>query len=290
MSAVVSVVAMISVNAGRLSGRFEVTPVQGPSWLHHLGLSLDETCMGHAGAWVASPVAHQTPEWDAPADGQVPRDSVVISGADLYRYSCQPCHKADGAGLPPKIHSVIGPVRAMSPAAVRAQMKERGYAMDDATIRDLTSQSEAALRARLRNGGDKMPSFPHLQDVEQDALIGYLKQLAGVEGAEARTLRIGVPQLRVGELIVKGTCHICHDAAGPGRVDVVEVSMMRGVIPALASLPLQRTKDELIRKVRVGLSQPSPHMVHGRMPVFEYFTAEEIAAVYDYLRAYPAWR
>jgi len=268
----------------------EVTRIAGPSWLRRLGLSVDETSMGHAGAWVSPPVDSSPPEWEEALGSPIEEVSVTLTGADLYRFSCQPCHKADGAGLPPIIPSLIGPVRAASPAGFRAQMKARRYEMDEATIRELTSQSETALRERLKRGGEKMPAFEHLGTVEVEALLAYLKLLAGVPGAESRPIRVTVPALRIGEQVVKGTCQICHDATGPGRDEAVEISMMRGVIPSLASLPEQRKRAEVIRKVRIGLAQPVVFMRHGRMPVLDYLSAEEVGAVYEYLSAYTPQR
>ena len=242
--------------------------------------------MGQAGSWVSSPIASPLPEWDDALGAASDEVSVTLTGADLYRYSCQPCHKADGVGLPPVIPSLIGPVRATSPAGFKAQMKARGYDMDEATIRELTSQSERALRERLSRGGDKMPMFDHLESDEVDALLAYLKLLAGVPGLESRPIRISEPALRVGEHVVKGTCRICHDATGPGRDESVEIAMMRGVIPSLSSLLEQRTRAEVIRKVQLGLAQPLPFMTHGRMPVLDYLTADELGAVYEYLSDY----
>jgi len=246
--------------------------------------------MGHAGPWVSSPVFSTSPDWGAEPGAPIEEVSVTLTGADLYRFNCQPCHKAEGAGLPPVIPSLIGPVRAASPAGFRAQMKARRYEMDAATIRELTSQSETALRERLKRGGEKMPAFEHLDAVEVNALLAYLKLLAGVPGAESRPIQLTLPALGIGEQVAKGTCRICHDAAGPGRDEALEISMMRGVIPSLASLPEQRTRAEVIRKVRLGLAQPVPFMRHGRMPVLDYLSADEVGAVYDYLGTYTPQR
>ena len=265
------------------AARVEITPAEGPSWLHQIGLVVDETCFGQAGAWVSPPVVSVLPHWDGAPDGSIDGASVVLTGSDLYRFNCQACHKADGAGIPPVIPSLIGPVRAASPAGFREQMKARGYEMDAASIRELTSQSERAFRERLRLGGERMPSFPHLKTVEVDAMLAYLKLLAGVRGQESLPIPSTEPALRVGEHLVKGTCHLCHDATGPGRDEPLELSMMRGVIPSLASIPLQRTKAEVIRKVRLGLAEPLPYMTRGRMPVLGYFSGDEIAAAYEYL-------
>ncbi len=264
-----------------------LTQVQGGSWLRQLGTSFDESLMGRTGNWPPDPVANDRPfVGDSPTavrDG----DSFAVTGADLYRFNCQACHRQDGSGVPPVIHSLIGPVRATSSALFRAHMRARGFEVDETSVRELTSQAAAALRNRLASGGDKMPPFPHLQGVELEALLAHLRLLAGVPGAPDEQMEIKLPALRVGEHLVKGTCHICHDAKGPGREGSLETSMLRGIIPSLESFPRDRTRAEVIRKVREGLAEPLPMMTRGRMPILDYLTAEEVGAVYDYLSVFP---
>lgn len=83
---------------------------------------------------------------------------------------------------------------------------------------------------------------------------------------------------------MKGTCHVCHDATGPGSGHMM---MMRGTIPSLASFPEEKSPDDLIRKVRYGASGMMGMMGGGRMPTFRYLTEEEIVAAYLYLANYP---
>jgi mono/diheme cytochrome c family protein len=264
----------------------EITAVEGPSVLGRLGLRIDDTCMGHAGPWVSPPVVSPAPEWEGAEATPIDQETVTLTGADLYRFHCQPCHKADGAGLPPVIPSLMGPIRSTSSATLAAQLRTRGIEVDPATVREMSSQAELALRDRLSRGGERMPSFGQLEPAEVDAILAYVKLLAGVAGSESRPVRLVEPALRVGEHVVKGTCRICHDATGPGRDEAIEISMMRGVVPSLASIPAQRTKAEVVRKVQVGLVEPLPDMVHGRMPVLSYLTREEVGAVYEYLKAF----
>ncbi len=88
----------------------------------------------------------------------------------------------------------------------------------------------------------------------------------------------------VGEQVIKGTCHICHDATGPGGTRMM--IMMRGIIPSLASLPDDHSLEGVIRQVQYG-TRMMMMMRGNRMPPFPYFTDEEIAAAYLYLQAYP---
>jgi mono/diheme cytochrome c family protein len=198
--------------------------------------------------------------------------------------NCQSCHNVGGIGSPPEIRSLIDPVRATSAALVRTQMARGGQRPDDATVTQMTAQAEASLRARLEKGGEKMPPFPHLRAAEVEALLSYLRSLAGMPGASARQARITEPVVRVGELLVKGTCFICHDATGPGSG---ATSSAPELIPSLASFLEQKSVAAVVHKVREGA--PVPGMIGGRgeMPVFSYFTSEEVSAAYIYLMTYP---
>ena len=140
-----------------------------------------------------------------------------LAGADLYRLSCQSCHGPDGNGNPPEIKSVLGPVQGASAAAIQARLKKLGRALPEAMAEKLAAQGEAAIRKRLRSGGQKMPAFPYLRDDEVDALMSYLRVLAGVPDEGRSETTVQESAARVGELLVKGTCHICHSATGPGR-------------------------------------------------------------------------
>src|SRR5581483_6625045 len=154
-----------------------VTPVEGPSTLHHLGLAIEGSTMGWAGQW-SPPPSLASPDQSRTDD--TGRGTFVLSGADLYRISCRACHKADGSGAPPEINSLIGPVQAASVSWMTQRMKALGRPTDPAFIRQLTSGTEADLRKRLKVGGHNMPSFDHLSDGEIAVLRPYLDQMAGV--------------------------------------------------------------------------------------------------------------
>jgi mono/diheme cytochrome c family protein len=266
----------------RIVKGLRVTPVEGDSWLRHLGSTFIASNMGRAGRWAAPPsnVLEQSPRPEG-LDGD-----VILSGADLYRLSCQSCHKADGAGVGQEINSLLGPLQATSAVMIRTQMKQRGIELDAKTVDKLASQATAALHARLQNGGAKMPPFRQLAPEEVEALLVYLDLLAGIPGAERRQIWLSEPAARVGELVVKGTCHICHEAIGPGLGIGVATPES---IPSLASLPRDRSQTEVIRKVRQGLSKPMPMMTssRGEMPIFTDLTSAEVAAAYAYLVSYP---
>lgn len=266
----------------RIVKGLRVTSVEGDSWLRHLGSSFIASNMGRAGPWALSPsnAATQLPNRESS------KDDFVLSGADLYRLSCQSCHTAAGSGVVPEINSLIGPVQATSAVMIRAQMKQRGLDLDAKTTAKLVSQATAALHARLQKGGERMPPFGHLASEEVEALLPYLDALAGVPGAQNRQIWLSEPAERVGELLVKGTCHICHEAVGPGLGIAVA---SQESIPPLASLPASRSRSEVIRKVCLGISKPTPMMTssHGQMPVFSELTPAEVAAAYDYLVRFP---
>jgi mono/diheme cytochrome c family protein len=89
---------------------------------------------------------------------------------------------------------------------------------------------------------------PTLNDREIAALIPYLKGFAHFPAPE-QPRSFGEPALRVGQLIVSGTCHVCHDATGPGNR---RLTMMQDVIPSLTSLTTAYDLREVASKVRQG--------------------------------------
>jgi mono/diheme cytochrome c family protein len=258
----------------------EVTPVQGPSTLHQVHRTIEASSMGWGGQW-SPPLNLTTPP---PRAGT--RGDFVLSGADLYRISCRACHRPNGEGAPPEINSIIGPIQSASVQWLTERMKAMGRPTDPAFIRELTSSTEADLRKRFKTGGHDMPSFDHLSDDEINVLRPFLDQMAGLPGAERRQRYISEPSARVGELIVKGTCHICHDATGPETAPTA----VSGIIPPLSSMSHQKTFADFVRKVREGAPIPmgaAGMSSRGRMPVFNYLSEPEAAAAYSYLSLYP---
>ncbi len=292
----------------------DVDVVQGPSWLRHLGLKPEETRLGQAGGQTPARGA-ETPAATARAESaavqklfSLGRQSddragrailakpITASGSDLYRLDCQSCHGSEGNGAPPEILPLVDPVRATSVALVRERMEKAGHPIPEEMAKTLADQAEASLRHRIREGGKEMPGFPHLHDAEVNALLGYLGQLAGVPQAKPAPAMVTVSLGHLAEHLVAGTCHVCHDATGPGASPMM---MMRsGVIPSLASLPQQRSATDVVAKVREGRSSMGGmgHMMGGgmgmgtgaaRMPTFPYVTSDEVALAYAYLALYP---
>jgi cytochrome c5 len=210
-----------------------------------------------------------------------------LTGADLYRISCRACHKPDGTGSPDQIRSVIGPVHAASFQWMVNDMRARGRTVDSAFIRQLTTANEADLRSRLRQGGHDMPAFAQISDQEYAVVRPYLDQLAGIPATARVAKTIAEPPDRVGELVIKGTCHICHDATS---ASAAQTTIASGVIPSLSSLTQTKTFAEFRQKVLAGAAVPldgGGTLARGRMPVFDYITAPEVAAAYAYLIRYP---
>jgi mono/diheme cytochrome c family protein len=142
------------------------------------------------------------------------------------------------------------------------------------------------LYTRIDKGGQKMPPRDHLQRADVDVLYAYLTTLAG-RPAGPTAAKETVSADRLGELVVKGTCHICHDATGARPT---EKAMLDGAIPSLASIMTDRSIVEFVNKVERGApavmgEPPVPH--RGRMPVFYYLSDNDLAAAYKYLHAYP---
>jgi mono/diheme cytochrome c family protein len=268
-----------------------VTSVSGESWLAHLHRSFDETSMGKSSG-TYGPAAPMPSEWPLPIpalqlSNKFTGQNTILYGSDLYRFKCQGCHGASGAGAPPEINSVIDPVRATSASMYIERMKKVGMDVTSKEATPLAKQANVMLLSRLHNGGTDMPSpNPNLTDAEVRSLFAYLRQLAGIPGAEKQQVPVVEPALRVGEHIVKSTCHICHASVGhnpsPGELEAQ--------IPPLSSLTSLLGLNEFVSKVTVGSAvfEGSPAIpFRGRMPVFTYLTPDEAADAYLYLSLYP---
>lgn len=241
--------------------------------------------MGWGGQWSLPPALARPVASSPPVKGRS-LDERAVSGADLYRISCRACHRPDGSGSPPAVNTILDPVRAASDQWMTERMKEKGRPADHAYIHELTSATEADLQKRFRGGGHAMPSFDHLSDDEIGALRPYLDQLAGLPGAETRQRSTSESTARLGELVVKGTCHICHDAVS---VDTRATTVINRVIPPLSDMPRLKSFADFVRKVRDGAPVPLGSgnvMSRGRMPVFDYLSEPEVAAAYEYLSRY----
>lgn len=287
------VVVVLFLLAQSLSGNAQVvTPVEGKSWLEHLHRPFNSTSMGQSSG-VHGPAAPMPNEWPLrhPAlqlSNKFTGQSTTLYGADLYRLKCQGCHGPSGTGSPPEINSVIDPVRATSARMYIERMKKVGM---DVTWKDaapLAKNAKAMLLDRLQKGGTDMPSpNPYMTNAEVRSLFAYLRQLAGIPGAEKQQVRVVEPPLRVGEHIVKSTCHICHASVGhnPSPQELLE-----GQIPPLNSLTSRLGLNEFVIKVTVGAPVLEGSLAipfRGRMPVFTYLTPDEAADAYLYLSRYP---
>ena len=208
-----------------------------------------------------------------------------LAGSDLYRLDCRSCHGPNGDGKPPEINSLIGPFQGISPALLEKRMKELGRPIGAKLAKDLAAQAEENIRQRLQNGGKKMPPFKHLDREEVNALLKYLKAHVGDPESQGKEDLVMQSVSRVGEHLVKGTCRICHDATGPG---VGRMGMMQGIIPSLASFPVEQSMQSIVWQVELG-SRTMMMMGGQRMPAYPYITAEEAGAAYLYLIQYPPY-
>jgi mono/diheme cytochrome c family protein len=270
-----------------------VTPVAGPSWLNRLGLTYRESSLGRGGATYGPP---PTPPTYGPSSTQRPSQPsaalpvgrpVELSGADLYRLNCQSCHRAEGTGAPPEIKSVLGLVQGSSVELVRQHLQQEGKAAAGSTARAQATRARADLYQRIQKGGQRMPALAHLQEADIDVLYAYLTQLAGSPDASPQSRRT-TSWARLGEHVVKGTCHICHDAVGPRPSG--EARLIQGTIPPFTTLLEDKPVVDFVTKVRSGAAvmtgDPAFHY-RGRMPVFPYLQDVEVAAAYMFLVDYP---
>ncbi len=273
---------------------------QGPSWVKHLGLTISQTHMGQVGGTAPAPVSsHEKPSTggatppltlnailqrflttfrSSPEQAStILNQEFTASGADLYRWNCQSCHGVDGQGTAPEINSVIGPVQGTSPIMTRKRMEARGLDVDDDMVQQVSDLADGSLRDRLAHGGKNMPSFEYLRSDEVEALYGYLEKLASVPPTKRSGLLVPESASRAGEHIVRGTCHVCHDATGPGAG---HVAMLKGIIPSLASLPQEHSLSGVVHQVRYGSCDMIKVSGGEVMPAYPYFTEDEIAAIY----------
>jgi mono/diheme cytochrome c family protein len=273
----------------------DITPVAGESWLSHLHRALEQSSMGHTGRLGPATIVLGRLAAENASLQRLELDSrnqaVSLQGADLYRLNCRACHGESGLGAPPEINSVIGATRATSAALTMARMKERGLDTSPTQANEMASQAKATLLDRLHKGGVDMPPFPHLSEPEIRAIFAYLRQLAEIPGAESQQVRVEEQPARVGEHIVKSTCHVCHNSLG---VNPSPDELLQGAIPPLSSLTTRVSLLEFERKVRHGapIMMGTPlEPYRGRMPVFDYLSETEIADAYLYLKLYPpaAW-
>ena len=266
----------------------DVTAVTNESLLSHLNRSFGDTSMGKTGRLGPAPDAEgDSARTFSPIIPQPTAATVTLRGSDLYRLNCQACHGESGLGVPPEINSMISPIRATSPMLVRERMKKSGMDISNGDATKLAKESETALLERLHKGGKAMPAFPQLKGSDIRPLLAYLRELADMPGARSDQSAVKESHVRVGEFIVKSTCHICHSAVGPNPSPQ---GMLDGAIPPLSSLTRRKVQSDFIRKVTQGapvLMGTPPMLYRGRMPVFYYLSEEEVADVYSYLSLYP---
>ena len=281
---------------------YPIPSSQGPSCIKHLGLTVSQTRLGQVGGTgvlAANPHGNPQPSSGDPGGtanlnlviqrflstfrsspekaGAILNEKFPVSGADLYRWNCQACHGPDGQGAPPEINSVLGPVQGTSAIMTRKRLEARGLDVDDDMIQQVTELAEGSLRDRLQHGGKNMPSFEYLRADEVEALFGYLEKLASVPPTKRDGLLVPESAARAGELIVRGTCHVCHDATGPGSG---HAALAQGTIPSLASIPREHSLSGVVHQVQYGSSSTMKMTGGDVMPAYPYFTEEEIAATY----------
>ena len=147
------------------------------------------------------------------------------------------------------VNTLIGRVQGTSLELWRHRMRELDRPIDPLFARQVVAGARSDLFKRLADGGQRMPPFGYLRDDEGQALFAYLELLAGVPGACRRQRTVAVPEARVGEYLVKGTCHICHDATGAWPTPA---ALMDGAVPPLSGMLTRHSASAVIRKIREG--------------------------------------
>jgi mono/diheme cytochrome c family protein len=229
----------------------------------------------------------EAPPWQLDLSPVFNTQMATLHGSDLYRMNCQGCHGESGFGVPPAINSVINPVRATSVEVIMARAKKTGQDLSRADATVLANQARTSLLQRLHIGGQEMPRFPHLNETEIRSIAAYLEQLSDVPGAARKQVSLRESSIRVGEQIVKSTCHVCHSATGPNPNPE---EILFGMVPPLSTLTARTNLSEFVRKVVSGapIVMGNPALPYrGRMPVFRYLSQDEAADVYLYLTLFP---
>jgi mono/diheme cytochrome c family protein len=258
-----------------------VTPVAGPSWLNRLGVRANQTTLGRSGATYGPPPGERS---TMTAMKPLTVGPVALTGADLYRLNCQSCHRAEGTGAGAEIKPVFEAVQGSSLELMRKQLSKEGKPAGLATSAQ-ADRARAELRNRIQKGGQRMPALSHLQDADLATLYEYLLQLSGA--AAVPKSKVTASWSRLGEHVIKGTCHICHDAVGPRPTSK---ALLEGTIPPFSVLIEEKPVVEFLQKVRSGAAvRSSDPVLHfrGRMPVFSYLREVEVAAAYTFLVDYP---
>lgn len=275
---------------GQIAGTQDtsITAVEGESWIAHLHRPFNETSMGKT--WDLGPPPPEPgdapPSWRLELSPGYATEVRTLHGSDLYRLNCRSCHGEFGEGMPPEINAITGPVQATSAALTMKLMKNAGRELSQSDANAIAKESKILLLQRLHVGGESMPP-PTLSETEIRSLFTYLEQLSGVPGADKNQIAVKESACRVGEHIVKSTCHVCHSATGPNPNPE---QILDGEIPPLSALTTRVGLPEFVRKVTYGApitmgKPPAPY--RGRMPVFVYLSQDEAAAAYLYLILYP---
>jgi mono/diheme cytochrome c family protein len=267
-----------------------VTAVEGKSWICHLNRSFSATSMGKT--WDLGPAptdpGEETAPWQMKLSPGYATQGILLRGSDLYRLNCRGCHGQFGQGAPPEINSITGPVQATSVAATLDRTKRSGREISQSDATAMAKESKIILLRRLHKGGESMPP-PRLSEAEIRSLVAYLEQLSDVPGAGKNQISVKESSYRVGETIVKSTCHVCHSATGPNPGPQ---QIMDGAIPPLSTLTERASLREFVRKVTSGapiIMGAPPTSYRGRMPVFLYLSQDEAADAYMYLALYPPY-
>jgi mono/diheme cytochrome c family protein len=245
-----------------------ITPVAGPSWLHRRSVPDDRTNLGAATrgplATDENPIARRRPLAALPG--------LAFDSITLYRLNCLACHGERSLGAAQASLSILRAVEGSSLDAIRERLQK-----------DLTA---ADLERLVLHGSDLMPARDHMKREDLETLSAYLTQTAAPAEGGRRARRVN-SWAQLGEHVVKGTCHICHDAVGPHPSPA---NLQPGEIPSLDALLAMKSVSAFIRKVRSGspVMSGEPGLFHaGRMPTFSYLRDVEIAAAYVYLAKYP---
>lgn len=118
---------------------------------------------------------------DALNKNQQKKESLEVTGKELYIQNCAGCHGRDRSGRPPNIPAIVN--------------------IDKRRSRDWVQR-------QIQNGKNQMPSFSFLSEQEQTAIVEYLF------GGQSETVQSSedVPAATRGKRLFKANCSRCHRA------------------------------------------------------------------------------
>ena len=211
----------------------------------------------------------------------------ALTGADIYRVSCRPCHTADGSGAMPEVRSLLYPVQS---ASVPGCQTTPARLADRSTPRSLGNRHRAPRRIYENDSRAAVTTCRHLPICRTTRSTSFgptWTSWPAFRGRAPATSNHGAacPRRRIDR---QG--YVSHLSRCDQQTET-PATALNGVIPSLASIGKRQTQAQVARKLREGTLVPlhsgGQPKRQGRMPVLGYLSDADIASVYQDPIAYP---